>query len=378
MESLEYLQRKYYKYKYKYKNLKQYGGDPDFIDTKTIYLKFITEKIIPLSEDEIHFDVKRVIDDTHSDRAAKASRKSTRLSIMPIYLNEYYLNLTPEILKNLTPLDEKKMINDFEIDDKYIEKLRLNNETYDSEYVLYENYGKTIECWIADNMSCPCCKTDNSLRRYANESMPIIDLVCVNPAHTIKNGVKFFQVKTSNGNFFNELPYFNYDESESNINANTIHVGSVRWGHSVHNITPNNPEFEKRILCGYICIQFDDRRSDKIIFDLEKSFIVLPQYLIRTDARKKLFGEPIIHSGHIISADGGPASSLTISDLSDKDMWYYKYIDSDIKHPRIRFNLKTNNILKISEIISSKDFDLPYTGKSYLPITNPLNIYEIK
>ena len=402
MESLESLRRKYYKYKYKYNYLKQFGGypDSDFIDTKTIYLKFITEKIVSYSAEDVLFDEKHTVDDpidALSQRLPKASRKSARMPLVPKHLEAYHLNLTPEILSTMSEYDRLMMENEFKIDDDAIANLQLINDEHDQEYVKYENenYGKPIECWIADNMSCPCCDLQ-TLRRYANVSMPIIDLVCINPEHTIKNGVKFFQVKTSNGNLFNELPYFNYDETNADVNANTIHVGSVRWGKTVHEITPNNTEFEKRILCGYICIQFN-KIDDKIKFDFKKSFIVLPQYLIITNARKKLFGSDdglimssvLVHADSSeIHADGGPASSVVdvpassvvdvLTELSEDDKWYYKYIELVPKHPRIKFNLKTNKILTMSGLIPSTEFTLPLSEKSSFSVPNPLNVYEIK
>lgn len=400
MESLEYVKRKYYKYKYKYKILKQFGGHPDsvFINIKTIYLKFITENIVSYSTEDVLFDEKHTVDDPKdalSQRLPKASKKSSRITLVPKYLDAYYLNLTPEILGTMTHDDKLIMENEFKLDDDTIANLQLINDERDLDYVRYENFGKPIECWIADNMLCPCCNL-KTLRRYANVSMPIIDLVCINHEHTIKNGVKFFQVKTSNGNLFNELPYFNYDETNADVNANTIHVGSVRWGKTVHEITPNNTEFEKRILCGYICIQFNDK-YDKIIFNFKKSFIVLPQYLIRTNVRKNLFGSDaglmmasaLVHAdGSEIHADGGPTTSIVDvpaisivdvpAELSEDDKWYYKYIESLPKHPRIKFNLKTNKILNMLGLIPSTEFTLPPIEKLSFSVQNPLNVYEIK
>jgi len=384
MQDLQYYQ-KYYKYKQKYLNLIQHGGEPTYNDMNmNIYLKFITEKlvallpyesdylVIPSSEvatvsSEVAIDSRKRRNDipveeaSHSVPEMKVSRHSSRIKKKPIILEDYIEDLTPEILKYLSPISRDRMEEDIEIDNEVIKKLNEIQEEKDSEYVSYENYGKLIEVWIANNMRCPSCGKRNSLRRYVSDFMPIIDLVCINPTHTIYNGVKFFQVKTSNGASFIGVPYFNYDPSLSTENANTIHVGSRRWGKLVHDITPQHSLFCKKILCGYICIEYSDNDSTLII-DIRKSMIVLPNCLFDVPYKRKLFSDlPLVH----------------IPDVDNK--WYYQYVDlEDVKHNRIRFNLATNVVLLGDEINGL----LPelIIHKSY-PINtnvmlNPLSIIE--
>jgi hypothetical protein len=363
---------KYRKYKYKYLKLKQKGGEL-FTDNNTnLYLKFITEKLIALLDTENIISVsggngKRkndipIDEDTDDVPDYKIKKPSTRIKLQPVKYKDYIQDLTPAILEYLTPISKAVMEDDIEIDNEIITKLKEMQEKEDDDYILYEsNYGKLIECWIADNMNCPCCDAVQSLRRYSSPSMPVIDLVCINPEHNLSHGVKFFQVKASNGSLFLDKPYFNYDTNLTNPNANTIHVGSRKLGEMVHTINPQRPIFIKKILCGYICINYNEN-EDNLVINLSKSFIVLPNYLLSdTTTKRKLSFEPIIP---------------TIETDCD---WYYKYIETNNTHNRIMFNIKTNNILlndDIKKLIPSQSIQKSYVIKS-TNMYNPLSILEL-
>jgi len=376
MQDLQYYQ-KYYKYKQKYLNLIQHGGEPTYDDMNTnIYLKFITEKLVALLPSEITVLVggaKRknevpIEELSRSIPEIKVSRRSSRIRNQPLRLQDYVQDLTPQILRYLSPLSKIRMEEDIEIDNEVIKKLNEIQEEKDSEYVSYENYGKLIEVWIANNMRCPSCGADNSLRRYVSDFMPIIDLVCINPTHTLDNGVKFFQVKTSNGAPFDDKPYFNYDfRIVPNPNANTIHVGSRRWGNPVHNITPLDSPFYKKILCGYICIRFIESDS-ALSIDLANSMIVLPKYLKSAEPIKRqlLFEVP----------DEVPMPPVL---LEDDNTWYYRYVDLEaVKHNRIRFNLATNVVLlgdEINALLPELTIDKSYPINTDVML-NPLRVIE--
>jgi hypothetical protein len=383
MFSSQYYFNKYRKYKNKYLLLK--GGNP--ISNIDLYLKFITEKLIALDTDIIRDDEpidvilkeeeeskkklkdskKRKtkmldaedIEDLKDEPRFKTSRFPTRIKKRPDTFNDYIENLTPEILKYLSPLSKSRMIDDLEIDDKKIEEIKKMQEIKDPEYLIYENYGKLIECWIADNITCPCCGL-NSLRRYSNDSMPVIDIVCINPNHTINLGVKFFQIKTSNGTFFLDKPYFMYDETDTDINANTIHVGSRRWGDEVHKIKPQDTLFIKKILCGYICINYTDNETTLRI-NTTNSFIVLPEYLLFESMVKRIL-------------------SFEITEIleSSENNWYYHYIEPNKSHERIKFNIKTNKIITnddLKKIIHTQIIPKSYVEKT-ISMTNPLSIFD--
>jgi hypothetical protein len=376
MQDLQYY-RKYCKYKQKYNNLVQHGGDPLNNINNNIYLKFITEKLVspsvlpsvPVTVVPTVVIVTKKRGSSLSVSEAEAelvSKYPQRAMIKSVLLKDYVEDLTPAILRYLSPISRSRMEADIVIDDKVIERLATIQEKEDEEYVNYENRGKQIEVWIANNMLCPCCHKANSLRRYLSDSMPVIDLVCINPEHTLDHGVKFFQVKVSNGSLFMDKPYFNYDVL-STTDANTIHVGSRVWGEPVHAITPYDSPLDKKILCGYICIRYIDRETDSVLrIDCANSMIVLPQYLL--SARKKLmFG-------------------VTYPLFDDSMQWYYRYIDETIsvsasgskKHNRIRFNLETNTVLRgdtIRALIPSTTIDKSYPIGG-VPMDNPLSIIE--
>jgi hypothetical protein len=288
----------------------EHKDDDVVVETVVVEDDAAVSKVVEVVEDELH------LDDVHT---VKRERKQLRYS-------DYIYEITPAIINYLSPGVHSEIIADLKIDDDLIFKLKQITDDEDADYVRYENRGKLIECWIADNMCCPCCG-ENTLRRYANDSMPIIDLVCINIEHTINKGVKFFQVKTNkiHSVLFRGKPYFAHNYSRP-IDSHTIHVGSRKWGQHVHNITPQHKLIDKKILCGYICIKFaDGGKKLDLQFSEEKSFIVLPEYLV--NLRTNLF----------------PADDMVYR--SDKS-WYYKYVDNDTKpHQRIKFNLNTNKII---------------------------------
>jgi hypothetical protein len=374
MQTSQYYLKKYLKYKEKYLKLKQQGGEPFNDENTNLYIKFVTEKLVALLPTEMLGGNKKRKNEIPEDEEElvrvpeiKTSKYSTRVRAKPSYLQDYVEDLTPQILRYLTPISKVRMESDFEIDNDIIKKLKEMQEQKDPAYTAYENYGKLIECWIADNMICPCCGNNQTLRRYLSDSMPVIDIVCINPLHTLDHGVKFFQVKTSNGSSFLGKPYFMYDPTNSNINSNTIHVGSRVWGEPVHSITPSDSLLNKKILCGYICISYTDNESTLSI-DLRNSFIVLPEYLLTQVAAKRS-----------LSFESSDVSDKVRDDLSwDDKSWYYRYVEPNRTHQRIEFNINTNKIIAnddIRKLIPRQTIDKSYVIKTE-SMENPLSILQ--
>jgi len=358
--------KKYLKYKHKYLQLKQSGGQ-QFSDPNTnLYLKFITERLIALLPEETTNSIgggeKRKAQETFQTPGPEAtvSRYPVRIRNQPSYLADYIQDLTPQILRYLTPNSKARMQADIEVDNQIIKTLECMEESADSDYIQYENYGKLIECWIGDNMRCPCCGATNSLRRYLSDSMPVIDLVCINPAHTLEQGVRFFQVKASNGSQFLGKPYFNLDLTLTTPEPNTIHVGSRTWGEPAHTISPHADQLDKKILCGYICIGYIDTDST-IKINLSNSFIVLPKYL-------NLMGT----TRPMLDFELDQMNSFN----SKIDNWYYRYITPNGHHERIQFNLTTNTIINehnLRSLIPSDNINKLYHIKT-TSMENPLNV----
>ncbi len=364
---------KYLKYKNKYLKLKQKGGQLNFTDdAMNIYLLFITEALIAAKPEDLEIysgggAEKRKQLETFETPKQKEPKYPTRIRAKPGHLVDYIENLTPAILEYLTPNSRNQMELDISFDSCLQNKLNSMEESEDPDYLQYENYGKLLECWFGDNNVCPCCGA-NTLRRYAKDSMPAIDLVCINLSHTIDQGVRFFQVKTSNGALFGSTkttgqtrspfrtkPYFNLDPTQTHPDANTIHVGSRTYGDPIHFISPEDTTVDKKILIGYVCIRYRETDTDLQLVPSE-SFFVLPKYTNSLDtARMTLTFEP---------------NSTQV--LNKIDNWYYRYVEPNGTHQRIQFNLTTNTISKFSDYgIGRKNISKAYQIKT-ISMPNPL------
>lgn len=243
------------------------------------------------------------------EESSTPSNKKTRLQ-KGFKVKERYSNpVTTDMVSRTvdTPYRDKLVKNMRENDD-----IEGENEKDDEEYINYNDKenGKIIEIWLSDNMKCPVCK-NKTLRRYVNNSMPVIDIMCINKDHV---GVRYWQVKTSTGykiGFLDNNKYFNIDNKTNN---NYIYVGSRNYGEVVHDIIPSNPD--KKLLIGYILIIYTD--IDNIInIDINKSYIIMP----------------------------------IIDKIESKyEDYYYKYLSDDkSKKHKITFNPMTNSITSIKD-----------------------------
>lgn len=262
-----------------------------------------------------------------------------------------------EDIESLRAIINKSLESDTEL----ITNAMLNVNLLDDEYKQYENYGKLVECFIADHMKCPCCE-QLSLKRYSSDVMPAIDLVCVNPEHKFSHGVKFYQVKASNGALFKGQPYFSKT-------AQTIHVGSINQGQLIHSIKISDDDFTKKILIGYICIEYTEKENTLQI-NSHKSFIVCPRYDI---LNKKLFMSDNMDINNIeLDKISTNSTDLEFGQL------YYKYNQEQAgpiiqPHPIIKFSKINNHIKKINDYILIKTIPKTYleTNK-WSQIDNPL------
>jgi hypothetical protein len=352
----EYYYKKYLKYKVKYLELKEEENkgekeenEEEFIkQQKLLYILFTNSNLLELAQVggvavKSQPKIKKVIEPSKILQTPKRNIK------MSSKLKDYELNLTPSITEFISPRSRDWIERDFENDDEIIQKLEAMQEIIDPAYVQYENYGVPIEAWISNNMLCPCCN-EKSLRRYANPNTPVIDVICINPNHTMVQGVRFFQIKASNGSLFMGKPYFIYGGDPDD--ANTIHVGSRRFGKLVHSITPQSEPEEKKLIIGYICIRYDDISENSLRINLDRSFIVLPKYLQYSESQRK------------ITFDGQPSTEII-------DDWYYQYIEPNHNHQRIRFNTNTNNVVRLDDIIPSVIIPKNYQP-NLIVIENPL------
>lgn len=245
----------------------------------------------------------------------------------------FYGSYTPEIIRKLESngLDHtmiRDLIKKFDDDDKE-NMLMLYKQN--PLYINFDNNGKIIECWVADNMCCPCCGS-KSLRRYVKDNIPCIDLMCVNPEHKFTDGVKFFQVKAKS---YNTNIYKNFD-----FTTKQIHTGSKVIGQYIHGISIHDELYG--LLMGYICIEYVKliKEHNEIIKILNGSFLVLPKINIKIS--KKLFDDDEMS----IEYDGlekyQEPTKEYCPEVTDR---YYWYVDSNPFNNTIEFSSNNNDII---------------------------------
>lgn len=302
----------------KYTDFYSFVIDKDHMDeNNNLYLLFVTSKLL---EKSTIYEINGTRD---ISKPIKRSRSESERVIVPTKItkyNDYILNLTPYLKAYITPAKLDRYSQDLDYDDTIIQKLETVVDN--SEYIDKQNYGKLVEVWFCDNCNCPICGL-SSLRRYAKDNFPVIDLVCVNPLHTFDQGVKFFQVKSVSTNF-NDFKYFDYD-------TKIIHTGSYKFGKIVHSINILDDDITKKVLIGYICITVEPK-YDHLKVNKDKSFFVLPKTNINVVA-KKLFEDDF--DTFFVQYDD--------TDIIDK---YYEYID--IVNPLITFSTRNNQVIKFS------------------------------
>lgn len=289
--------------------------------------------------------------------------------------NEAYIgSYTPEIIRNLQSngvssevIDE--LIENFNRDDiSNIELLNSQNPLY----INFDNNGKNIECWVADNMRCPSCGV-KSLRRYVRNNMPCIDLVCSNPEHKFIHGVKFFQVKSKLSTITYE-PYKNF-----NYKTKQIHTGSKAIAQYPHSIETMGDYYT--LLMGYICIEYRKiiKEPNEIIEILPSSFIVLPKIYIAES--KALFSSKPTKKFN----DKLDLKKEQMTDNDKNPTLYYWYIDTNPTTNIIEFSTSNNDIIffnphnktqlfgsvpKMNFITTDYDPDIPNKWKI---VPNPFN-----
>lgn len=210
-------------------------------------------------------------------------RKSSRIQERSVFStpgfrsnSDYIYNYKTPML--FTPRTLALLSSPLGKDNDAIEALQANQEELDPEYVDYEgNYGKIVETWFADTYPCVCCGARNSLARYSSDIFPVIDLVCTNPAHQVQtHGVRYFQIKASNGLPFAGDKYFDLDGS-TRLDPGHIYTGSKRVGLPVHGITGESDPADKEFLIGYICVQIKPIEPDDQTITIQSIGCVLPR-----------------------------------------------------------------------------------------------------
>ncbi len=262
-------------------------------------------------------------------------RRSDRI-VQPKYDVNLFSPNAQKILNSLTPISRERMIEDFNSDDLNLLKREAKQEEIDETFIYFENQevGQFLESWICFNMRCPGC--NGLLYKYKNKNMPVVDVKCINANHLIQNGPRYFQIKaTERGKTFNGEEYFSLDKQ-------FIKIGSTRFGQLSHEIKLGDDYNKKRILIGYICIEYyyvDSLR--KINIDINRSFILIPKLNIQAQT------------------------------FEEAELKYYTYINSII--PTITFNPNLFNIILFNQfpqeyhhIFKNINIDIHFVEKLYV------------
>jgi hypothetical protein len=268
------------------------------------------EKYSP-SKEALPLAKHKEIEETYN---ASPLKKRLRLSTIN-NTKTYKETLTEEILEHLSPISKLLMSRLFDKDDKLLEKMDEEEEILDKIYTYFENkeVGTYMELWVCSNIICPGCKT-GILLKYKSLSQPVVDVMCSNPEHNILiHGPKYYQIKaTQKGKTMNGKRYFSMNESY-------IKVGSRRFGNNAHEIKISDDINIKKVLIGYICIEYTRESEDSRIINIDKknSFILIPN----------------INHNLIVG---------------EEDKYYYKYIEHSDKFPTVIFNPELFTIIDFS------------------------------
>ncbi len=135
------------------------------------------------------------------------------------------------LLDLLTPISKEKLRKQFIMDD--MEVINMEEDDTDPLYSYFESteIGVCMEFWICHNIKCQC---GGKFMKYINVNKPIVDIRCVNPAHKLEHGPKYYQIKTKlSGSVYNGYTYFSSKKQY-------IFVGSKRKGYYAHYLKPTD------------------------------------------------------------------------------------------------------------------------------------------
>ncbi len=232
-----------------------------------------------------------------------------RQTLKELYKLHKISPLTQSIIDQLHNDEIKKYIEDYIKDNHILKVIEERQEDEDPDFSFKDpsNVGVFLEYWTCINIGCPVCGYE--LKKYLIPTMPVIDIICDNPAHTIDMGVKYFQIKATEYNQDAHYLYFTLNEIQDSPNG-FIKVGSRRYGELSHTIKPSEPLKNKELLIGYICIVYKYIKNDasgRIISIVNnKSFILLP--------------------------------NINSSNITRDNDYYYRYLANKKNYPVISYN----------------------------------------
>jgi len=261
------------------------------------------------------------------------------------------------LLNMVTPGPSRERLRrDLQRDDEAVAQIEELQEIDDPLYKFFNSnsgIGLYLELWVCVNIPCPGC--GGKLYKYNNPNMPVVDVRCINPSHTI--GPLYYQIKaTERDVMHNNLFYFSLTE-------NYICVGSRRYGEKCHQIKGTSRD--KRILIGYICIEYNKKDDSNIMIINNKSFILVPDLTNTKDSNYYTYNKeprsdkierisfdpdmmikPITFQDRLPTIDKNVSLNLTYEniDMPLTDRALIKYLIMKMKYLNLKKNIKYINI----------------------------------
>lgn len=239
------------------------------VNISDLYKIFFSNKLVALSELVV------------IDRSPKKKKVEEQPLMSPF---------AKSIYDTLTPISKQKFVKEIEKDDLYIDKNSESDPDF-QEKMENNGLGFFMEDFVCMHFNCPLCGS-KTLCKYVSSNVPVVDVVCTNKDYHINNKKCFlFQIKISVTN-----NYFDLGEQ-------MITIGSKIYGEAAHTVKGSEPDRNKLIIPGYICIKLypNGPSNQKYSIDYNRSFIVYPDYNSKSNnsyytysENKSIYGKNII------------------------------------------------------------------------------------
>ncbi len=240
-------------------------------------------------------------------------------------------DLTPmakSIYDAVSPASKPRILVDLMSDSADIDAIENKMFDLDPDYqekMENQGLGFFMEEYICVHGFCPVCK-QQTLRKYQQHNIPVVDLVCINTEYHLQNNECFlFQVKISLSN-----NYFS-------LNQLKIVVGSKIFGGPAHTIKGTDSINDKLIVPGYICLKLNNYPSElqTYVIDRRNSFVLIPNYNDGSDDYYYQYtGKKSIFDKNIITWNPSMVKTLSIDSVSTTIKFNHEFFSEFvIKNP---------------------------------------------
>lgn len=225
-----------------------------------------------------------------------------------------------QIIKNLSPKSQNLMIKlliSDEVDDDY------NDDNFNYKFD-NNGLGFFMENFVSFYGNCPLCHK-KTLRKFKYSNIPVIDLVCINEQHLLKNESFVFQLKISTG------------DSYFSLKNKIIKTGSKKMGELCHNVLANDSYDLKILVPNYICIKIK-KNVDYHEICFNESFVLIPNLKnINDECFYNYKSSRVLEnklSENIISWNNKNVSCLNLNTvIKKKKIKYQVFEENDFENP---------------------------------------------